>query len=65
MIKFVIVNGRRPTRAPFSCACCADKLEGGYIHETSTDLKYCALKCYGFSEKMAMTAINERARLAS
>ena len=28
MIKFVIVNNRKPTRAPF-CACCADKLEDG------------------------------------
>lgn len=64
MIKFVIVNGRRPARAP-ACACCAEKLEDGYIHETGTGLKYCDLKCFGFSEKMAMIAIEQRARLAS
>lgn len=65
MVKFVIVNGRRPARAPFSCACCLEKLEAGYIHETGTDLKYCDLVCFGFSEKMALAAIEQRARLAS
>lgn len=65
MIKFVIVNGRRPIRAPFSCACCAEKLEDGYIHETNTDLKYCDLVCFGFSKKVAMAAIEQRVRLAS
>ena len=64
MIKFVIVNGRTPARAP-SCACCAEKLEDGYIHETGTGLKYCNLVCLGFSEKMAITAIERRSRLAS
>lgn len=64
MIKFVIVNGRRPVREP-CCACCAKKLEDGYIHEPSTGLKYCELTCFGFSEKMAVIAIEKRARLAS
>lgn len=64
VIKFVIVNNRRPTRAPF-CACCAEKLEDGYIHEAATGLKYCNLVCFGFSEKMAVSAIERRSRLAS
>jgi hypothetical protein len=64
MIKFVIVNGRRPVREP-RCACCTEKLEDGYIHEPNTGLKYCGLLCYGFSEKMATHAIENRARLAS
>ena len=65
MIKFVIVNGRTPMRAPFFCACCAEKLEGGYVHESGTGLKYCDVKCFGFSEKMAGCAIERRGRLAS
>lgn len=65
MIKFVIVNGRTPMQAPFFCACCADKLDSGYVHECGAGLKYCDLKCFGFSEKMAVKAIAYRSRLAS
>lgn len=65
MIKFVIVNGRTPMRAPLFCACCAEKLESGYVHESGTGLKYCDLKCFGFSEKMAISAVERRSRLAS
>lgn len=65
MIKFVIVNGRTPMQAPFFCACCAEKLEGGYLHEAGTGLKYCDVKCFGFSEKMAVCAVERRGRLAS
>lgn len=65
MVKFVIVNGRKPIRAPFSCACCSERLEGGYIHEKITDLKYCDLVCFGFSEKMESAAIEQHGRLAS
>ena len=65
MIKSVIVNGRTPMRAPFFCACCAEKLESGYVHESGTGLKYCDLVCFGFSEKMAISAIERRGRLAS
>jgi hypothetical protein len=65
VIKFVIVNGRRPMRAPFSCACCAEKLQEGYIREAATGLKYCNLVCLGFSEKMAISAVERRGRLAS
>jgi hypothetical protein len=65
VIKFVIVNDRRPARAPFFCACCADKLEDGYVHEAMTGLKYCNLVCFGFSEKMAISAVEQRGRLAS
>ena len=65
MIKFVIVNGRTPMRAPLFCACCAEKLDAGYVHESGTGLKYCDLACFGFSEKMAISAIERRGRLAS
>lgn len=65
MIKFVIVNGRRPLKAPFLCACCAENLEAGYIRESATDLKYCGLACFGFSDKMAKAANERRARVAS
>jgi hypothetical protein len=65
VIKFVIVNDRTPARAPFFCACCSEKLEDGYIHESGTGLKYCDLTCFGFSEKMAIVAIESRSRLAS
>jgi len=65
VIKFVIVNGRTPKQAPFFCACCTDKLECGYVHESGTGLKYCDLICFGFSEKMAISAIERRSRLAS
>lgn len=65
MIKFVIVNDRRPARAPFFCACCADKLEDGYVHEAATGLKYCDVICFGFSEKIAIKAIEHRSRKAS
>lgn len=65
MVKFVIVNGRTPMRAPFICACCAEKLEAGYVHESGTGLKYCNLVCLGFSKKMAASAIERRGRLAS
>jgi hypothetical protein len=65
VIKFVIVNGRMPMRAPFFCACCAEKLQEGYIREAGTGLKYCDLVCFGFSEKMAIEAVERRGRLAS
>jgi hypothetical protein len=65
MIKFIIVNGRTPMRAPFICACCAEKLEAGYVREAGTDLKYCNLACLGFSEKTAVRAIERHGRLAS
>jgi hypothetical protein len=66
VIKFVIVNGRRPMRAPFFCARCAEKLQEGYIREAATGLKYCDLVCFGFSEKRAIEeAVERRGRLAS
>jgi hypothetical protein len=65
VIKFVIVNGRRPMQAPFLCACCAEKLDSGYVHESGTGLKYCDLVCFGFSEKMTVAAAKRRGRLAS
>jgi hypothetical protein len=65
MIKFVIVNGRRPMQAPFLCACCTEKLEDGYVRESGTGLKYCNLVCLGFSEKIATSAIQRGGRLAS
>ena len=65
MIKFVIVNDRRPAQAPFFCACCTDKLEDGYVHEAATGLKYCDLICFGFSEQMAIKAIEHHGRKAS
>jgi len=65
MIKFVLVNDRVPTRKPFFCACCADRLEKGYIREPSTDLKYCDMVCYGFSETLAAIATEDQARRVS
>jgi hypothetical protein len=65
VVKFVIVNGRTPMQAPYLCASCADKLEGGYVHESGTGLKYCDLICFGFSEKMAVKRIERRGRMAS
>ena len=65
MIKFVIVNGRTPMQAPFLCACCAEKLDSGYVRESGTGLKYCDLVCFGFSEKMAVKATAYRSRRAS
>jgi hypothetical protein len=65
VINFVIVNGRTPRRAPFFCACCAEKLETGYVREAGTGLKYCDLICFGFSEKIAVKAIARHGRLAS
>jgi hypothetical protein len=52
-------------QAPYLCASCADKLEGGYVHESGTGLKYCDLICFGFSEKMAVKRIERRGRMAS
>lgn len=65
MIKFVIVNGRTPMQAPRLCARCAEKLEGGYVHEAGTSLKYCDLACFGLSKKTEKTAVERRGRLAS
>lgn len=65
MIKFIIVNGRTPMQAPYLCERCAEKLDGGYVRESGTGLKYCDLVCLGFSEKKAVSVIERRGRLAS
>ena len=62
MLAFIVVNGRTPMRGPFACAACGERLDGGYIHELTTDLKYCDCTCFKFSERMAQLAIENRAR---
>jgi hypothetical protein len=64
MIRFVLVNNRVPAHEPF-CACCARRLDNGYIRERNTDLKYCDLACYGFSDKLAAIAYEESVRRVS
>jgi hypothetical protein len=62
--RFVLVNDRVP-RADAHCALCCRKIEKGYVRETQTRLLYCDTQCFTGHAKMAMLAIENRARRVS
>jgi hypothetical protein len=62
--RFVLVNDRVP-RADAQCALCCRKIERGYVRESQTRLLYCDTQCFTGHAKMAMLAIENRARKVS
>jgi hypothetical protein len=44
-MKFVLVNHRTPRR-PSVCAACSRPLERGFLHDLSTQRRYCGIACY-------------------
>jgi hypothetical protein len=44
-MKFVLVNHRR-LRRPCACAACSRPLEGGFLHDLSSQRWYCGIDCY-------------------
>jgi hypothetical protein len=44
-MKFVLVN-HRTLRRPCACAACSRPLERGFLHDLSTQRRYCGIECY-------------------
>jgi hypothetical protein len=44
-MKFVLVNHRK-LRRPSACAACSRPLEWGFLHDLSTQRRYCGIECY-------------------
>ena len=44
-MKFVLVNQRIP-RTRSACAACSGPLQRGYLHDLSSDSRYCGIECY-------------------
>jgi hypothetical protein len=63
-IRFVLVNDRVP-RSDANCALCREKIEQGYIRELQTRLVYCNPQCLSGHEKIALVAVEDRARKVS
>jgi hypothetical protein len=60
-MKFVLVNGRSPSRESF-CALCCEAIGESYLRELPTRVCYCDYKCYLGHRKLAIAALKERAR---
>jgi hypothetical protein len=44
-VKFVLVNGRTPSRQS-ACMLCCEKIGEGYLRDMRTRLCYCGAECY-------------------
>ena len=60
-MKFVLVNGRRPSRKSF-CALCCELIGESYLRELTTRVCYCNYGCYLAHRKLAISALKERLR---
>src|SRR5215471_3969901 len=60
-MKFVLVNGRTPNPPSF-CALCCESIGESYLRELTTRLSYCDHECYLDHCKIAVKALQERAR---
>jgi hypothetical protein len=57
------VNGRTPFRKT-SCLWCCEEIDGGYLRDARTLLRYCGYECYAIHQEAA-PLIQERTRAAS
>ena len=60
-MKFVLVNGRTPDPQSF-CALCSESIGESYLRELTTRLSYCDRQCYLGHRKIAVQALQKRAR---
>ena len=60
-MKFVLVNGRTPNPPSF-CALCCEPIGESYLRELTTRLSYCDHQCYLGHCKVAVQALQKRAR---
>jgi hypothetical protein len=60
-MKFVLVNGRTPTRRSL-CALCCEPIGEGYLRDITTRLAYCDHRCYVGHHHIAAAALEQRAR---
>ena len=60
-MKFVLVNGRTPQPQSF-CALCCEPIRESYLRELTTRLSYCDHQCYLGHCKVAVQALQKRAR---
>jgi len=60
-MKFVLVNGRTPNPPSF-CALCCVSIGERYLRELTTRLSYCDHQCYLGHCKLAVQALQKRAR---
>jgi hypothetical protein len=58
---YILVSHRRPKNPSF-CALCCEAIEDGYLRELATRLLYCDQVCYGGHCKVAIVALEHRAR---
>lgn len=64
-MRFIMVNDRVPMDESIRCSCCVLPFKAGYIREIGTNLLYCDMVCFKFSEKVAIAAIEDHARHVS
>lgn len=62
-MKFILVNGRIPFRKT-SCLWCCEEINGGYLRDARTLLRYCGYECYALHHEAA-PLIEGRTRAAS
>jgi hypothetical protein len=60
-MKFVVVNGRRPSPESV-CARCSNRIADSYLRDIATRRSYCDHKCYAGDRKVALPALQSRAR---
>ena len=60
-MKFVLVHGRTPNPPSF-CALCCESIGESYLRELTTRLSYCDRQCYLGHCKVAVQALQKRAR---
>jgi len=60
-MKFLLVNGRTPRPQSF-CALCCEPIGESYLRELTTRLSYCDHKRYVDRSKVAVPALQKRAR---
>ena len=61
VMRYVVVRDRYPWRF-VPCALCTERVKEGYVHELSTNLYYCTTNHYHGAVKVAIAAIEHRAR---
>ena len=64
MMKFLLVNDRQPRNDAY-CVLCCEPITESYVREVQTRLLYCDPRCFGGHVKMAVLAIEYKARQVS
>lgn len=63
-IKFILVNGRTPSRSSLCVQCCKP-IGMGYLREIATELPYCDAGCYANHRKSAFFSWPALERIAA